>query len=633
MGTERSDLLATDRAERRLTAIMAVDVAGYSRLTGIDEEGTHTQLTSHLRSLVDPKIAEHRGRVVKNTGDGLLAEFSSVVEAVRCAVDIQRGMVERNAEVQQGKRIEFRIGINVGDIIIDHGDIFGDGVNVAARLESFAAPGGICVSARVQEDMRGKLDVAFEDAGDQRFKNIAQPVRVFRILLDGQKRTVLWRKRAGTLVLAGVIAILAVGGGAIWQWHAVRHDEALQSASPSTSQTIESTSARPVVAVLPFLTLSAEPSDDYFGDGLTEDIISALGRFSELTVLARNAVFPYKGRQLRFEHLGRELGARYLVEGSVRRSPDRLRISVQLADASNGTLLWSKQYDEEPKDIFSIEDNITRRIAGALAVKLTRLEQARSAAKPPSNLEAYDLVLRGRALMAARHTRSANVEARNLFQRAIDIDPKYAAAYVELGNAYHRSLTRGWTDQPVETLNRIENLATTAIGLDASNTGAHALLGQVWLDFRDYDRAIDQLRLALDLNPSNAETYAWLGGALLFTGALEDSIKANETALRLDPNLPSTHMWELGTAYFLAGRTADSIRLMAQAVVQEPGVAFNYVMLAATYSEAGKAEDAARAVAAVRKLDPFFDAGRFGSLFRNPEHQAKIGSALRKAGL
>jgi adenylate cyclase len=632
MGTDRSDLLATDRAERRLTAIMAVDVAGYSRLTGIDEEGTHAQLTSHLRSLVDPKIAEHRGRVVKNTGDGLLAEFSSVVEAVRCAVDIQRGMVERNAEVQQGRRIEFRIGINVGDIIIDRGDIFGDGVNVAARLESFAAPGGICVSARVQEDVRGKLDVAFEDTGDQRFKNIAQPVRVFRVLLDGQKRTVLRRKRAGALVLAGVLALLAVGGGATWWWHAVRYDEALQSAPPSTSETIESTSGRPVVAVLPFLTLSAEPSDDYFGDGLTEDIISALGRFSELTVLARNAVFPYKGKQLRFEDLGRELGARYLVEGSVRRSPDRLRISVQLADASNGTLLWSAKYDEKPKNIFSIEDNITRRIAGALAVKLTRLEQARSAAKPPSNLEAYDLVLRGRALMA-RHTRSANVEARSLFQRAIDIDPKYAAAYVGLGNAYQLSFIFGWTDQPVETLNRIEQLATTAIGLDASNTGAHALLGQVWLQFQKYDEAIDQLRLALDLNPSNAETYGWLGRALLFTGALDDAIKASETALRLDPNLSVNRVWDLGTAYFLAGRTADSIRLMTQSVAREPGAVFSHATLAAAYSEAGKPEDAARTAAAVRKLDPFFDTGRFGSLFRNPEHQAKIASALRKAGL
>jgi adenylate cyclase len=626
--------LATEHTERRLTAILAADVAGYSRLTGIDEEGTHAQLTGHLRSLVDPKIAEHRGRVVKNTGDGLLAEFSSVVEAVRCAVDIQRGMVERNAEVPRDKRIEFRIGINVSDIIIDRGDIFGDGVNVAARLESFAAPGGICVSARVREDVWGKLDVAFEDAGDQHLKNIAQPVRVFRVLLDGTKKIALRRKHSSALVLAAVFALLAVGGGVTWWWYAAGYKQSLQSALPSNSQKIEPTSARPVIAVLPFLTLSAEPSDDYFGDGLTEDIIIALGRFSELTVLARNTVFPYKGKRLRSEELGRELGARYLVEGSVRRSSDLLRVSVQLADASNGTLLWSAQYDEEPKDIFSIEDKITRRVAGALAVKLKRLEEVRSAGKPPSNLEAYDLVLRGRALMAApRHTRLANVEARKLFQRAIDIDPKYAAAYVELGNAYHRSLTRGWIDQPVETLNRIENLATTAIGLDASNTGAHALLGQVWLDFRDYDQAINQLRLALDLNPSNAETYGWLGRALLFTGALEDSIKANEMALRLDQNLEPTHMWELGTAYFLVGRTADSIRLIAQSVAREPSVAFNYAMLAAAYSEAGKSDDAARAAAMVRKLDPFFDSATFGSLFRNPEHQAKIASALSKAGL
>ena len=632
MGMDRTDPLVTERAERRLAAILAVDVAGYSRLTGIDEEGTHAQLTGHLRSLVDPKIAEHRGRVVKNTGDGLLAEFSSVVEAVRCAVDVQRGMVERNAEVPQGKRIEFRIGVNVGDIIIDRGDIFGDGVNVAARLESLAAPGGICVSARVHEDVRGKLDVGFEDAGVQHLKNIAQPVRVFRVLLDGPKRTVLRRKRANALVLAGILTLLAVGGGATWWWLAAGHRQSLQSALPSASQKIEPTSARPVVAVLPFLTLSTEPSDDYFGDGLTEDIISALGRFSELTVLARNAVFPYKGKPLRSEELGRELGARYLVEGSVRRSSDHLRISVQLADASNGTLLWSAQYDEKPKDIFSIEDNITRQIAGALAVKLAKLEQVRSTAKPPSNLEAYDLVLRGRALVA-RHTRSANVEARSLFRRAIDIDPSYAPAYVGLGNAYYRSFVFGWTDQPVETLNRIHSLATTAIRLDPSNPGAHALLGQVWLQVRDYDQAISQLRLALELNPSNAETYGWLGRALLFAGALEDAIKAGETALRLDPNLGAPRVWDLGTAYFLAGRTADSMRLMAQITAREPNLVFTYATLAAAYAEAGKLEDAARAAAAVRKLDPFFDTGSFGSLFRNPEHQAKLASALRKAGL
>jgi TolB-like protein len=414
-------------------------------------------------------------------------------------------------------------------------------------------------------------------------------------------------------------------------WQEIR--KALEALSESdTSRMLGPLSSRPTIAVLPFLNLSAGSADDYFGDGLTEDIISALGRFSELAVLARNAVFPYKGKQLRSEELGRSLGARYLVEGSVRRSPEHVRVSVQLSDASNGTLLWSTQYDAEPKDIFSIQDKITRQITGTLAVKLTKLEQARSAAKPPNKLEAYDLVLRGRASMA-RETRSANVEARGLFQRAIDIDPGYAAAYVGLAAAYQRSLVLGWTDQPVETLKRVENLATNAIRLDGSNSGAHALLGSAYLQFRQYDQAIDELKLALDLNPSDAETYGWLGHALLFTGSLEDAIKASETAIRFDPNLDVRRIWDLGMAYFLTRRNADAARVMEQTIAREPGFVFGYVILAAAYAEAGKPEDAARAAAQARKLDPFFDSGSFGSLFRNPEHRAKTASALHKAGL
>jgi class 3 adenylate cyclase/TolB-like protein/Tfp pilus assembly protein PilF len=633
--------LSPERVERRLAAILAADVAGYSRLTGIDEEGTHVRLKDHLRSLVDPKIAEHHGRVVKNTGDGLLAEFSSVVEAVRCALDVQRGMVERNADVPQEKRIEFRIGINVGDIIIDGGDIFGDGVNVAARLQSLAQPGGICVSGRVQEDARDKMDVAFEDAGEHRLKNIERPVHTFRVLLTASNESSLsrsfaslGRKPAHALVLAGVLALLAIGGGAAWWWHTARHGvvEPLQTAERSAPGKVRPLSARPTVAVLPFLTLSTEPADDYFGDGLTEDIISALGRFSDLAVLARNAVFPYKGRQLRSQELGRELGARYLVEGSVRRSSEHVRVSVQLADAASGALLWSGQYDSEPKGIFSIQDSITRQITGALAVKLTKQEQMRAVAKPPSNLEAYDLVLRGRALMA-RLTRTANVEARSLFQRAIAVDPRYAAAYVGLGYAYQTSFVRGWTDQPIETLKRVQNLATTAIGLDGSNPGAHVLLGVAVLQFRQYEQAINELKLALDLNPSDAETYGWLGHVLLFAGALQESITAFETALRFDPNLDRRRLLELGMAYFLLGRTAEATRVVEQSIASDPGFAFGYGILAAIYSEAGRAEDAAGAVAALRKLDPFFYTDSFGSLFRNPDHQARFVTALHKAGL
>jgi TolB-like protein/class 3 adenylate cyclase/cytochrome c-type biogenesis protein CcmH/NrfG len=623
---------------------LAADVVAYSRLMGADEEGTLARLKTHRRELVDPNIQQHRGRIVKTTGDGMLVEFASVVDALRCAVEVQRGMAERNKTAPSDRRIEFRVGINLGDVMMDREDkedIYGDGVNIAARLEGIAEPGGITISASAHDQVLGKVDVAFADMGEQRLKNIERPVRTFRVLINAPKAISLARlasplrhKQVGAAAFVGMLAFLTIGGGTLWWREVAQHGvaEPPQPAERSVTRTVTPLSQRPIVAVLPFLTLSTQSGDDYFGDGLTEDIISALGRFPELAVLARNAVFPYKGKQLRTEELERELGARYLIEGSVRRSPEHVRVTVQLADASNGRLLWSTQYDDEPKGIFSIQDDITRQITGALAVRLTKLEQTRSAAKPPKDVEAYDLVLRGRE-MIVRHTRSANIEARSLFQRAIDIDPAYAAAYVGLGEGYLLSVLRGWTDQPVETLKRVQNLATTAIGLDGSSAGAHALLGSVYLQFRQYDQAMDELHLAIDLNPSDAETYGWLGNALLFTGALEGAIQASETALHFDPNLDVNFLWCLGTAYYLADRTADATRVMEQTAERNPGYVFAQVMLAAAYSESGKSENIARAVAAVRRLDPFFDAGSFGSLFRNPDHKAKIASALRKAGL
>jgi adenylate cyclase len=632
--------VVTAQVERRLAAVLAADVVAYSRLMGADEEGTLARLKSLRHELIDPSINQHRGRIVKTTGDGMLVEFASVVDALRCAVEVQRGMAERNMEAPAGRRIEFRVGINLGDVITDGEDIFGDGVNIAARLEGIAEAGGISLSASAYDQVQGKVDVAFADLGEQKLKNIARPVRIFRVLLEAPKATSLSRlppplrgKQVGA-VLAGALALLAVGGGAVW-WRQAGHGafESPQPAERSAAKMAAPLSPRPMVAVLPFLTLNTQPGDDYFGDGLTEDIISALGRFPELGVLARNAVFPYKGKQLRTEELGRELGARYLVEGTVRRSPEHVRITVQLADASNGRLLWSTQYDSEPKGIFSIQDDITRQVTGALAVRLSKLEQARSAAKPPNDVAAYDLVLQGREKMTASDKRSANVEARNLFQRAIDIDPGYAVAYVGLGESYLQSVLQGWTDQPVETLKKAQDLATTAISADGSSAGAHVLLGSVYLQFRQYDRAIDELNRALDLNPSDAETYDWLGHALLFTGALQRAIEASETALRFDPNLDVHDLEDLGTAYFLVGRTADAVRFLEQTAARNPEHLFAHVILAAAYSESGRPEDARRAAAAVRKLDPFFDPSSFGSLFRNPDHRAKLVSALRKAGL
>jgi class 3 adenylate cyclase/TolB-like protein/cytochrome c-type biogenesis protein CcmH/NrfG len=630
-----------ERVERKLAAILAADVAGYSRLMGADEEGTLARLKAHRRELIDPKINEYRGRIVKTTGDGILIEFPSAVEAVRCAIEVQRGMVTRNAGVPPDKQLQFRVGINLGDIIVEGKDIYGDGVNVAARLEALAEPGGICVSRGVRDPIRDKLPFEFSDLGERTVKNITRPIEVFGLSAKDvaalPEMTATPRvpppRRSGA-VIAAAMSLVVIAAAAAWWWHGRQNDGASsvatseQAAHPKPRPLSE----RPTIAVLPFVTLSAAAADDYFGDGLTEDIIAALGRFSDLSVLARNAVFPYKGKSLRPDDMARELGARYLVEGTIRRTPERIRVSVQLTDATKGTLLWSTQYDVESKDVFSVQDDITRRIAGALAVSLTRLEQARAAAKPPSSLEAYDLVLRGRELMA-RQSRSANAQARDLFQRAIDLDPAYAAAYVGLGFVNRHSVIEGWTADPVEALQRAESLATKAISLEDSNAGAHALLGAVYLQFGQHERAINELQRALDLNPSDANTYGRLGSALLFTGQIEESIKANETALHLDPNPDIDYLWSLGTAYFLAGRTADATRTLEGLLARNPNHTFSQVMIAAVYAQADRPEDAGRAAAAVHRLNPFFDRSNFGSLFRNPEYQAKIAAALGKAGL
>jgi TolB-like protein/class 3 adenylate cyclase len=629
------------RVERKLAAIVAADIAGYSRLMGADEVGTLVALKTHRKALIDPMIAAHHGRIVKTTGDGMLVEFASVVDAVTCSVAIQRGMISRNAVVPENKRILFRVGINVGDIIVEEKDIYGDGVNVAARLQELAQPGGICLSRTVRNHVRDKVSLDFEDLGEQTVKNIARPIKVFGLAANDVAALpeTMAAPRAPKpqhlrVVIAGAVALVVIAAAAAWWWQGRQIDRA---ASVATSEEgahhgARPLSERPTIAVLPFVTLGAVASDDYFGDGLTEDIIAALGRFSDLSVLARNAVFPYKGKGLRPEDVGRELGARYLFEGTIRRTPERIRISVELTDATRGALLWSTQYDAEPKDVFSIQDDITRRITGALAVRLTKLEQARAAARPPGSLEAYDLVLRGRELMA-RRSRSANAQARDLFERAIDLDPTYAAAYVGLGFVHRRSVTAGWTPDPVEALQRAESLATKAIGLDDSNAGAHALLGAAYLQFGKHERAVDELRRALDLNPSDADTYGELGIALLFTGQIEESIKAAETALHFDPNLDIYYLWALGTAYFLAGRSADAARTLERLLARNANYSEAQVMIAAVYAEADRLEDAGRAAAAVRRLNPFFDRSSFGSLFRNPDHQAKIASALGKAGL
>jgi adenylate cyclase len=631
---------------RKLAAILAADVVGYSRLMGIDEVGTLRALKAHRRALIDPTIAGHGGRIVKTTGDGLLADFASVVDAVACAVTLQRGMMARNADVPDERRIVLRVGINIGDIIIDGEDIFGDGVNIAARLETLCQPGGLCLSGMARDQIGSKLPLSFADLGEHSVKNIAQPVRAFGLtpeaIAAGPELTLGREHRrapapriwiAGAAVLAAVlIAVMAAAG----LWWAGRGPTPRAPAPASATATLGGPEAanelRASIAVLPFVSLGDPAKDDYFADGLTEDIISALGRFSNLSVRSRNAVFPYKGKTPKPDEVGRDLQVRYLVEGSIRRSPERLRVSIRLTDTSRGALLWSEQYDAEPKDIFQVQDDITRRIAGSLAVRLTNLEIAKAVTKPPKDLAAYDLVLRGRD-MFARYTRSANSQARELFERALAFDPAYGPAYVGLGLVDTGAVAQGWTADPVAALQRAEELGRKALALDDGQSGAYALLGQVYVRRGDYDRALDVFKRALALNPSDADSYAGLGNALLWTGHIEEAIKALETSQQFHPSIGPTEAFYLGIAYLLAGRDADAIRTLERAVARYSNILAVNVTLAAAYAEAGRADDAARQAELVRRQFPFFDTKQFGSQFRNAAHRQKIAEALEKAGL
>ena len=623
--------------ERRLAAIMAADVVSYSRLMGADEIGTLRTLQAHRRELIDPTIAAHRGRIVKTTGDGLLVEFPSAVEAVACAISVQRGVALRNAGVAEDKRLIFRIGINVGDIISEAGDIFGDGVNVAARLEGLCEPGGLCVSRTARDQVRDKLAVTFDDLGEQQVKNIARPVRAFGLTPEAiaevpelAPQEIIIRRARGRLwiILTFVTAAFAAGGAA---WWIVRGPpQALHLAEPIAPAPIGT--ARASIAVLPLEALGAEGGSDYFADGLTEDIINALGRFRDLSVMSLGAVFAYKGKHPPPAEVGRDLKVRYVVEGFIRRGPERIRVSVSLTDTNRSAVLWSEKYDAEPKDIFAVQDQITRRITGALALRLTSLELARSAAKPPNNLEAYDLVLRGRDLLL-RLTRSANAQARDLFERAIALDPNYAPAYVGLGKVDLTSVLQGWTQFPGEALERAGDLARKAIELDDLNPAAHALLGDLTVRSGDYDRARDELRRAIELNGSDAESYAHLVAVLLWRGDIAGAIAAGELLSQFQPDIPVATGFELGMAYVLGDRGEDAVRILERAVDRNPGNLYSNVMLAVAYATVGRQQEAERQAKNVRQRFPTFPRDQFGSALRDPALRAKLDHALEKAGL
>jgi len=574
------------RVERRLAAILAADVAGYSRLIGADEEDTLSRLKVLRGELIDPKIAEHRGRIVKTTGDGLLVEFASVVDALRCAAEVQVALAEGNAPLPPDRRVEFRIGINVGDIVVEDGDIFGDGVNVASRLEGLAEPGGICVSARVQEDATGRLDLAFEDMGEQALKNIARPVRAYRVV--------------------------AAAGSSMMR----------ASSGPPLPD-------KPSIAVLPFANMSGDPEQEYFVDGMVEEIITALSRIRWLYVIARNSSFTYKGQAIDVKQVGRELGVRYVLEGSVRKGGNRVRITGQLIDAATAAHLWADRFDGSLEDVFDLQDNVASSVAGVIEPALQAAETARSASRPTADLTAYDLYLRAYAMVwsSARQI----PQALRLMEQAIARDPHYRPALAWAAHCSFRLCLDGASKDPDADRRKGADFARRAleVGGDDPNVLANAAVALAYFG-EDIGAMVGLADRAVALNPSFARGWYVSGALRCWAGQSDAAIEHLAASLRLSPRARvGNSLALLGRAYFLSGRFNEAVPKLLLAIQDDPSYPEPYRSLAACYAHMGRIDEARAIVSRLREITPLVVPGF--TQFRNPKHRERLLSGLRLA--
>jgi adenylate cyclase len=579
--------------ERKLTAILHADVAGYSRLMSADEEATLRTLHAS-RTITDSLIAQHRGRIVGTAGDSILAEFASVVEAVQCAVEIQQALKTRNSAVPPEQRMEFRIGINLGDVMVEGEQIYGEGVNIAARLESLADPGGIYLSGTAYDQVKNKLSLGYDYLGEQIVKNITEPVRVYRVGMEdttSQKSEVKNQKAkvvvpqspkvrpaypvvAGLMLIAGVIA--AVQYVPFFSFRnpqsSIRNQEAQPPSLPLPDQ--------PSIVVLPFDNMSGDPQQDYFSNGITEVLTSDLSRISSLFVIARNTAFSI-GRSRKVQEVGRELDVRYVLEGSVQKAADQVRIVAQLIDATTGGHIWSERYDRPLTDIFALQDEIVQKIVTTLKLQLTLQEQGFIVRKRTDNVEAYDSFLRGVEYFW-RTTKEANTQARQLFEQAVALDPQYAEAYVWLGYTYSLEWVWRWSADP-QTLESALALAQQALALDDSVPEAHSLLSQVYTQRQQYDQAIAEGERAIALAPNNDFSYDRLGEVLSFAGRPAEGLPLIEQAMRLNPRAPVAYLMHLGFAYYLLGRYPEVVATVRTLLVRNPNWLPAYFLLSASY--------------------------------------------------
>ena len=573
--------MTTQEVKRKLTAILSADVKGYSRLMGADEEGTLRTLTAY-REIMATLIQQHHGRVVNAPGDALLAEFESVVDAVKSAVEIQRELTKRNADLPTDRRMEYRMGINLGDVMADGESIYGDGVNIAARLESLADGGGICISGTAFDQVRNKLELGYEYLGEQTVKNIAVPVRVYKVLMEpeaagkviGEKKAkpTPWQK---TAVTALVILIVIAAAIAIWKFY-IRPSPPVEVASKE--KMAFPLPDKPSIAVLPFTNMSGDSKEDYFSDGITEEIITALSKVPYLFVIARNSTFTYKGKPVKVKQVSEELGVRYVLEGSVRKEGDKVRITAQLIDALTGHHLWADRYDRDLKDIFALQDEITMKIITAMQVKLTVGELANLWAEGTKNLDAY-LKCMEAYTNYLRTTKEGNALGKKLAEEVIALDPKYPRGYVLLAQIYLWDILLGTTESPEKSLAKAKDLAEKAIALDNSESTAHGLLGSIYLMSRQHDKAITQVERAISLNPNDASNSIRLGFVLLNSGRPQEAISALKNHRRLNPIPSQQYYLQLVTAYRLSGQYKEAIETGKEALRQVPNNINIYLQL------------------------------------------------------
>lgn len=634
--------MASERMKRRLAAVLHADVKGYSRLMGDDEVATVRTLTEY-RDVLRERVTAHGGRIVDTAGDGFLVDFPSVMDALDCALDFQKDIKNRNCELPENRRLEFRIGIDVGEVIEQGDKIFGDGVNTAARLEGLAEAGGICISGNAYEQVKKRLSLTYEYLGEKTLKNIGEPVRVYRVLMETKAPTNRVRVEGLNLrwlmnraIFAAAVFLAMATGLWVWQSYERPASSTSENRSVKMEKPVSAAPDTPSLAVMPFSNLSGDPDQEFLSDGITEEIITTLSKVPKLLVIASNSSFALKGKATNVQQVGRELRVRYVLEGSVRRSGDRVRVTAQLIDAETGHHLWAERYDQELKDILKLQEEITAQVVSAVQVKLTPGEKAwMKADKSPSlNLKALEKFLQAMAY-AGEQSEENNLRARSLLEEAITIDPDFSRAYAALARTYLLDIAMGWTEASHDSITKAETYAQKAISLDDSSDFAHLILGRIYLIKREHEAALREAQRTVSLNPNGADGLASLAHIQVFSGRPEESVALLEKAIRLNPITPSWYFSALGNAFLGMKRYDEAIEAYKKALQSRAGRFGVQVFLAAAYSLAGRQVEARTAAEELQRLKPGFSVEKSTERlpYRNPADLARTIDALRAVGL